>query len=179
MQGPLEESYFGKQSEINPGLLLVERLYDYVKSRHPKTLIMASGLRTKQGEREGGVRRGGKEEGGRGREKEGGERGRGGANTMAFCLLQRRRGAGLARLPGLSRALLTFPSDVGLVTLQLCSLICCPCHLTLKSMPPPLRQPPTTHANTTMHKHPRARGPLPHHPPYLQRPSPWLGVTSW
>ena len=49
-KGPLEESYYGKQSDINPGVLLVQRLYNYVKCHHPKTLIMASGIRTKQGE---------------------------------------------------------------------------------------------------------------------------------
>ncbi len=49
LQGPLEESYFGKTSDVNPGLLLVERLYNYVKCNHPKTLIMASGIRTKEG----------------------------------------------------------------------------------------------------------------------------------
>eukprot|EP00887_Chlorella_sp_A99_P006023 scaffold27.g6023.t1 len=34
--------------DINPGLLLVEKLYCYCKRYHPKTLVMASGLRSKQ-----------------------------------------------------------------------------------------------------------------------------------
>jgi hypothetical protein len=46
-QGPREDSGFA--SRVDPGLQLVRRLYGYVKARHPKTQIMASGIRTKDG----------------------------------------------------------------------------------------------------------------------------------
>lgn len=43
--GPREDSGFA--SRVDPGVQLVRRLYGYVKARHPKTQIMASGIRTK------------------------------------------------------------------------------------------------------------------------------------
>ncbi|GBG00054.1 transaldolase [Raphidocelis subcapitata] len=43
--GPREDSGFA--SRVDPGLQLVRRLYGYVKARHPKTQIMASGIRSK------------------------------------------------------------------------------------------------------------------------------------
>ncbi|KIY99632.1 transaldolase [Monoraphidium neglectum] len=43
--GPREDSGFA--SRVDPGLQLVRRLYGYVNARHPKTQVMASGIRTK------------------------------------------------------------------------------------------------------------------------------------
>lgn len=43
--GPREDSGFA--SRVDPGVQLARRLYGYVKARHPKTQVMASGLRTK------------------------------------------------------------------------------------------------------------------------------------
>ena len=37
-KGPREDSGFA--AEVNPGVLLVERLYNYAKQLHPKTRIM-------------------------------------------------------------------------------------------------------------------------------------------
>jgi transaldolase len=46
--GPREDSGFA--SRVDPGLSLVAQLYAYAKAHHPRTAIMASGLRTKDGE---------------------------------------------------------------------------------------------------------------------------------
>lgn len=47
-QGPREDSGFS--SAVDPGVRLASQLYTYCKKYHPKTQIMASGLRTKDGE---------------------------------------------------------------------------------------------------------------------------------
>jgi hypothetical protein len=51
--GPREDSGFA--SRVDPGLQLVGRLYSYVKAHHPKTQVMASGIRTAAGEAVWGV----------------------------------------------------------------------------------------------------------------------------
>ncbi|KAI8471274.1 MAG: hypothetical protein J3K34DRAFT_458401 [Monoraphidium minutum] len=43
--GPREDSGFS--SRVDPGVQLVRRLYGYAKARHPKSQIMASGIRSK------------------------------------------------------------------------------------------------------------------------------------
>lgn len=48
-QGPREDSGFS--SSVDTGVRLASQLYTYCKKYHPKTQIMASGLRTKDGER--------------------------------------------------------------------------------------------------------------------------------
>lgn len=48
LQGPREDTGF--TSSVDPGILLAKQLYDYVKTYHPESQIMASGLRTKEGE---------------------------------------------------------------------------------------------------------------------------------
>lgn len=45
--GPREDSGFS--SAVNPGLLVTQRLYNYCQRYHPKTRVMAAGLRNKQG----------------------------------------------------------------------------------------------------------------------------------
>lgn len=45
-KGPREDSGFSSRSD--PGVGLVKELYAYIKKYHPKTQIMASGLRTKE-----------------------------------------------------------------------------------------------------------------------------------
>lgn len=47
-QGPREDS--GARSTVDPGVRLVKQLYSYAKAYHPKTRIMASGIRTRDGE---------------------------------------------------------------------------------------------------------------------------------
>lgn len=47
-QGPREDSGFS--SAVDPGLQLASQLYTYCKKFHPKTQVMASGLRSKSGE---------------------------------------------------------------------------------------------------------------------------------
>eukprot|EP00877_Chromochloris_zofingiensis_P014943 jgi/Chrzof1/9702/Cz04g12210.t1 len=44
--GPREDTGF--TSSVDPGILLAKQLYDYVKTYHPESQIMASGLRTKE-----------------------------------------------------------------------------------------------------------------------------------
>lgn len=44
--GPREDSGFA--SRVDPGVQLARRLYGYAKARHPKTQVMASGIRTKE-----------------------------------------------------------------------------------------------------------------------------------
>jgi transaldolase len=46
-RGPREDS--GYSSGINPAMLLVEKIYNYVKKYYPKTMVMASSIRSKQG----------------------------------------------------------------------------------------------------------------------------------
>lgn len=48
VQGPREDSGFS--SAVDPGQRLASQVYTYVKKFHPKTQVMASGLRTKDGE---------------------------------------------------------------------------------------------------------------------------------
>jgi transaldolase len=36
------------KSDINPGVQLVQRMYNYVKKYHPKSVVMASGIRRKE-----------------------------------------------------------------------------------------------------------------------------------
>lgn len=48
LQGPREDSGFS--SGVDPGVRLASQLYTYIKKFHPKTQVMASGLRTKDGE---------------------------------------------------------------------------------------------------------------------------------
>lgn len=48
LQGPREDS--GARSSVDPGVRLVKQLYSYAKAYHPKTKIMASGIRTRDGE---------------------------------------------------------------------------------------------------------------------------------
>lgn len=50
LQGPREDSGFS--SGVDPGVRLASQLYTYIKKFHPKTQVMASGLRTKDGEQE-------------------------------------------------------------------------------------------------------------------------------
>ena len=47
LQGPREDS--GYSSDINPGIQLVERIFNYCSKLHPKTKVMVSGIRRKQG----------------------------------------------------------------------------------------------------------------------------------
>jgi hypothetical protein len=47
LQGPREDSGFS--SAIDPGQRLASQVYTYCKKFHPKTQVMASGLRTKEG----------------------------------------------------------------------------------------------------------------------------------
>ena len=47
MQGPREDS--GYSSDINPGIQLVERIFNYCSKLHSKTRVMVSGIRRKQG----------------------------------------------------------------------------------------------------------------------------------
>lgn len=50
--------YHGKLCTDQPGLLLVERLYNYTRQLHTHTRLAASGIRTAQGgRREGGAGR--------------------------------------------------------------------------------------------------------------------------
>ena len=46
-QGPSEDSGFA--SDTNPGIQLVERIYNYCAKLHPKTRVMVSGIRAKKG----------------------------------------------------------------------------------------------------------------------------------
>lgn len=46
-KGPREDS--GATSSENPGIRLAERIYAYVKQFHPKTRVMISGIRRKEG----------------------------------------------------------------------------------------------------------------------------------
>ena len=46
-QGPREDSGFS--SDVNPGIQLVERIYNYCAKLHPKTKVMVSGIRRKEG----------------------------------------------------------------------------------------------------------------------------------
>ncbi len=46
-KGPREDTGF--TSRIDPGIGLVTELYTYIKKYHPKTAVMASGIRTKEG----------------------------------------------------------------------------------------------------------------------------------
>lgn len=48
MQGPREDSGFN--SGVDPGVRLASQVYTYTKKYHPKSQVMASGLRTKDGE---------------------------------------------------------------------------------------------------------------------------------
>ena len=48
LQGPREDTGF--TSRVDPGISLAMQLYQYAKKYHPKTMVMASGLRTKDGE---------------------------------------------------------------------------------------------------------------------------------
>lgn len=43
-QGPREDAGF--RSAVDPGLRLTASLYNYVKKHHPRSKVMASGLRT-------------------------------------------------------------------------------------------------------------------------------------
>lgn len=45
-KGPREDS--GYSSRTDPGHAFVKRIYNYCKKYHPKTLVMASGIRTKE-----------------------------------------------------------------------------------------------------------------------------------
>ena len=45
-QGPREDSGFA--SDTNPGIQLVERIYNYCAKLHPKTRVMVSGIRAKK-----------------------------------------------------------------------------------------------------------------------------------
>ena len=47
LKGPREDSGFS--SDVNPGLQLVERIYNYCAKYHSKTKVMVSGIRQKQG----------------------------------------------------------------------------------------------------------------------------------
>lgn len=47
VQGPREDTGFS--SAIDPGQRLASQVYTYCKKFHPKTQVMASGLRTKEG----------------------------------------------------------------------------------------------------------------------------------
>jgi hypothetical protein len=53
LQGPREDSGFS--SGVDPGVRLASQLYTYIKKFHPKTQVMASGLRTKDGEQAGAL----------------------------------------------------------------------------------------------------------------------------
>jgi hypothetical protein len=46
-QGPREDSGFS--SSVDTGVRLASQLFTYCKKYHPKTQVMASGLRTKGG----------------------------------------------------------------------------------------------------------------------------------
>jgi hypothetical protein len=46
-QGPREDSGFS--SGVDTGIRLASELYGYIKKFHPKTQVMASGLRTADG----------------------------------------------------------------------------------------------------------------------------------
>jgi hypothetical protein len=48
LQGPREDSGF--HSGVDTGIRLASQLYSYIKKYHPKTQLMASGLRTADGE---------------------------------------------------------------------------------------------------------------------------------
>jgi hypothetical protein len=48
LQGPREDSGFS--SGVDTGIRLASQLYGYIKKYHPKTQLMASGLRTADGE---------------------------------------------------------------------------------------------------------------------------------
>lgn len=47
LQGPREDSGF--HSAVDPGVRLASQIYTYCKKFHPRTQVMASGLRTKDG----------------------------------------------------------------------------------------------------------------------------------
>jgi hypothetical protein len=47
LQGPREDSGFS--SGVDTGIRLASELYGYIKKFHPKTQVMASGLRTADG----------------------------------------------------------------------------------------------------------------------------------
>lgn len=52
-QGPREDS--GASSGVDTGVRLASQLYGYIKKYHPKTQLMASGLRTADGAGGGGA----------------------------------------------------------------------------------------------------------------------------
>ena len=47
MQGPREDSGF--VSGKHPGVALIKRIFDYCSTQHPKTKVMVSGIREKEG----------------------------------------------------------------------------------------------------------------------------------
>lgn len=47
MQGPREDSGF--LSEVNPGVRMAARMYNYCQKYHPKTKVMVSGIRSTKG----------------------------------------------------------------------------------------------------------------------------------
>jgi hypothetical protein len=52
IQGPREDTGFS--SSVDTGVRLASQLFTYCKKYHPKTQVMASGLRTKKGEQADG-----------------------------------------------------------------------------------------------------------------------------
>jgi hypothetical protein len=50
-QGPREDSggLFSLSGAVNPGISLVEKIYCYAQQKHPKSKVMATGIRHKTG----------------------------------------------------------------------------------------------------------------------------------